>query len=362
MTPLHIAVSCGGTGGHTFPGLATARELQRRGHTVTLWLAGRGIEGASTRGWDGPIVTIPGQGLTGGFSLRTVAATWQLARGLAHAVRNLQAHRPHALLAMGSYASVAPVLAARLLRIPVVLHEANLIPGRAVLFLSRCARAIGIHFDGTRAYLHHPNLVVTGMPLREEMKAIPLSDHNPNRPFTVLIMGGSQGARQLNEVGAAAVIALHRAGLPLQAIHLAGPKDEARVRQAYAGSGIAVEVHGFLHAIQTAYAAADVAVSRAGASSCAELAVCGLPALLVPYPLAARDHQRANARAMAKAGAADWIDQSQLDVPWLSDYLRALAGDCARRDRMRLESGRLAVRDGAARLADLVERVRTSPP
>ena len=149
---MNIAVACGGTGGHIFPGLATARVLQARGHAVTLWLAGRDVEACSVADWPGATVHIRASGFPSGLSLRSVASVWRMAAAVATAWRRLRETQPDVLLCMGSYASVGPCLAARMLGIPVVLHEANAVPGRAISLLVRFASRVAVGFDEARPW------------------------------------------------------------------------------------------------------------------------------------------------------------------------------------------------------------------
>jgi UDP-N-acetylglucosamine--N-acetylmuramyl-(pentapeptide) pyrophosphoryl-undecaprenol N-acetylglucosamine transferase len=261
---------------------------------------------------------------------------------------------------MGGYAAVGPVLAARRHRVPVVLHESNAIPGRACSLLARFAAAVAVHFPVTQDYFRHPRIVVTGMPLRPQLKVEPTaSAAKPAAPtpFTVLVMGGSQGAHALNAVATAALIQASSRGLALRAIHLAGVRDEAAVRRAYAEAGVSAEVHAFLAEMWAAYDAATFAICRSGAATCAELAAFGLPALLIPYPHASRGHQKANAQALKAAGAADWMDQDGVNAMWLTEYVLALAANREKRARMRAAALQVAIRDAEDRLAELVESV-----
>ena len=355
---LTFCVSCGGTGGHMFPGLATARALQGRGHRVEVWTGGKRIEDATRRAWDGSVVTIPAEGLSAN-PLRLPRSLLVLARVYCRCVAELRRSRPHALLAMGSYSSIGPVLAARRLHIPVVLHEANVIPGQAIDRLSRFANVVAISFDETRKHLRHPRLELTGIPLRRELGATARAPAEPSE-FTVLVMGGSQGAQRLNQIVPESLARLRRDGLALRVIHLAGERDREAVEAAYAAAGVAHTVHGFLADMASAYRAASVAVCRSGAASCAELALFGLPAVLVPYPQAARDHQRANALALQSAGAALLLDQSELTPERLADLLRPLASDPSRRDTMARAARAHALPDADERLADLVIKITTS--
>jgi UDP-N-acetylglucosamine--N-acetylmuramyl-(pentapeptide) pyrophosphoryl-undecaprenol N-acetylglucosamine transferase len=353
---LAVAVACGGTGGHVFPGLATARELRARGHEVALWLAGRAVEERTLTEWDGRVVR------TGARPLR-LATLPALVRSFRAAWREMGACRPDVLLAMGSYASVAPVLAARARGVPVVLHEANAIPGRAVVWLSRLAAATAVSFDETAGLLPPgARPARTGLPVRREMFGqAPLEGFRGDAGFTVLVTGGSQGAHALNTVCATTFTTLARTdAIPgLRIIHQTGAGDEDAIRTVYAEAGADALVFAFLREMGRAYAAADLAICRAGAATCAELCLSGVPALLVPLPTAARDHQRANAARLAAAQAADIRLQHELTPAWLAGYIREMHRDLARRQRMRERLLGMAVPDAAARLADLV--VATAP-
>lgn len=356
MTTGRFSVSCGGTGGHVFPGLATARELQARGHTVTLWLAGKAIEAASRHAWNGPVVSIRSDGISASplhFPLSIIA----VARAYRASLRALRATAPQVVLAMGSYSSVGPVLAARRLRIPIVLHEANVIPGRTIDVLRRFARAVAISFPETRDHLVHPRLVTTGLPLRKELEEAAARPTPAPDGFTILVMGGSQGARRLNATVSETLCRLHRAGLPIRVLHLSGEHDRPAMEAAYAAAGVPHAVHGFLRDMPTAYRAASFAIARSGANSCMELALFGVPALLVPLPEAVRNHQLANARAMAAAGAADVVEQAGLSIDWLADYLRGCLAAPDRLARMRFAARRRAIVGADRSLADLVEEV-----
>ncbi len=356
---MKVAVACGGTGGHIFPGLATADELARRGHSVTLWLAGKGIESAAAAGWSGPVVTLPASGFETRITWRALLTAWGLWRAGAEGRRRMRRDPPDVLLAMGSYASAGPVLAALRLHIPVVLHEANVVPGRAIRFFARRAAAVGISFDGTAYYLKGARLTQTGMPIRralaEAVRDLPPRSAPPDAR-TVLVMGGSAGAQRLNEVAPPALIAAARAMPGLRVIHLAGRAGEPAVRAAYAAGGLDADVRAFTHEMAALYARADFAISRSGAASCAELSAFGIPALLIPYPHAVSDHQGANARAMERAGAADLVADGDLDAAWLTEYLVARLCDPEKLRRMNAASRARAQRDGAAALAELVER------
>lgn len=351
---MKIVVACGGSGGHTYPGFATARELQAQGHDVILWLAGQKIENTVTSVWSGPVQTIPAQGFSGSAPRKLIAGL-KMIFAICRCHRRLGAIRPDRVLAMGSYSSVGPVIAARLRGIPVILHESNAIPGRAVLFLSRWATAVAVNFDFCRTHLAHPRIVTTGMPLRAGFtQQAPPPVTNADSPLTVLAMGGSQGAHRLNESVREAIIALHQKGRRIFIIHLAGQRDAPELAAAYAQAGVPHEVHAFYQDMPALFARANLAISRAGAASCAELLACGLPAFLIPYPEAARDHQTANARALADAGAAEWAPQAQANPERLMQFIVKMADHPELQTALRRAALRLAIPDGAARLAELV--------
>ncbi len=356
-----LIVACGGTGGHVFPGVAMARELRRRGYAVELWLTGREVEQSAASGWNGPIETVPARGLPAGISFRAawsgtvlLAATgrclWRMSRG----------RRPAAVLAMGGYASVGPGLAAAALRIPLVLHEANAVPGRAIEALSRWSKSVALGFPDASDYFPGIHTVTTGFPLGEPDRS---ADNDfagvlpyPARDrFTILIAGGSQGAQKLNELVTEALCCLQARGLRFQVVHLAGARDEALVRSRYQQAGVPAAVFGFLRRMDCAYEAAHLAVCRAGAATCAELAAAGVPALLIPLPGAARDHQTANAIAVARDGAADLIAQDKLHPAWLADYLAEQTVSPETLAQMHEAALARAIPESVALTADVVE-------
>lgn len=351
-----IAVSCGGTGGHVFPGVATAQALRRRGHEVTMLMAGLAIESATRFEWDGR-VTGTGASELSLRPFRMLPSVINLLGVYRRCCREFARYRPATLLSMGSYSSIGPVLAARRLRIPIVLHEANVIPGKATSILSRFAAVIAVTFPETRPYLKNANTVVTGLPLRKNLERSATTTAEPHSRRTILIMGGSQGARRINQIMPNVIATLRSFGLQVDVIHLSGPRDRDMVSAAYAHAGIPAEVHGFQHDMASVYHRADFAISRAGANSCLELALFGVPALLIPYPFAARNHQLSNAIAMADGQAADVMEQKDVTPESLSEYLRKRLTDDVTLAAMRHAAHERAILGADERLADLVEEV-----
>ncbi|MBU0679063.1 MAG: undecaprenyldiphospho-muramoylpentapeptide beta-N-acetylglucosaminyltransferase [Verrucomicrobia bacterium] len=355
--PLRVAIACGGTGGHIFPGLATARVLRERGHSVTLWLAGRkDIEDTVLAHWDGPMLTVPSQGLPAGFSFKSISSVFKMWRAGMVCRRLMKREKPDVLLGMGSYSSVGPVSAALMLRIPFVLHEANVVPGKAVRLFARSATAIAASFEETRYYLKCGNLILTGMPMREELIAArgERSVRIGDRPFTIVVMGGSRGARSINRIVPQALAQLARGGHNLEVIHLSGVEDRQSVQSAYDESKVSADVRAFEHNMADVYNRADLMICRSGAATCAEVQYFQVPALLVPFPFAAGNHQMENARSLEKHGRADVVAEDDLSVDWLVEYLLRCLQHPERLEKMRQQSGNETDAHAAERLADLI--------
>jgi UDP-N-acetylglucosamine--N-acetylmuramyl-(pentapeptide) pyrophosphoryl-undecaprenol N-acetylglucosamine transferase len=351
---MKIVVACGGTGGHAFPGLAVAEELAKRGHEVTVWDSGRAVESSVMKSWKGPVFT------TGARQLAAKNA-FAIVRSILRCRKEMKRTKPDALLAMGSYSSLPPVLAARLCGAKVYLHEANTVPGKAVEFLSRFAEKVAISFKMTTQFLPNAQTVLTGLPVRANIVGGTRFPFIPPNAFVVFVTGGSQGAHAVNEMLTKALCQLKqeldeaKAERPLYVIHQTGAKDEAGVVAAYAAAGVPARVHAFEDEMANAFASADVVVARAGASTCFELAACGKPAFLIPLPTAMRDHQHYNAESFAASGAADEGIQSKLTPQAVAHYLRGKYEKPEALAAMAAKMRALATPDAAARVADLVE-------
>ncbi|MEI7902211.1 MAG: UDP-N-acetylglucosamine--N-acetylmuramyl-(pentapeptide) pyrophosphoryl-undecaprenol N-acetylglucosamine transferase [bacterium] len=347
-------VACGGTGGHVFPGLVVARELKQRGHTVEVWFSGRDIEKTALGSWGGPVF------LTGArpLKLRTVL---QVVCAFFRCLRALKRKRPDVLLAMGSYASLPPVLAARMRHVPIVLHEANAVPGKAVDFLSRFAALTATSFEETAQWFPERKVVCTGLPVRDDLARQPRFKEIPEGVFTVFVTGGSQGARHVNALTSQALCLLKQSGVnDFFVIHQCGIADEARVKAAYAAAGVQAKVCAFLAEMGSAYASADLVICRAGASTCFELCRLGSPALLIPLPTAVRNHQHWNAAALVRCGGADEAIQSELSARSLMRYILNKKANPILLMRMRQALKTCTVPDAAARVADEMEKVARS--
>jgi len=349
--PKTIVVACGGTGGHVFPGLAVANELKRRGHTVSVWLSGRAAESAAHSAWDGDIL------LTGARQL-SLQNTPRMIRAFFRCLAAIKRKRPDALLAMGSYSSLPPVLAAWLNRVPVVLHEANAVPGKAVYLLSRLAHTVATSFDDTADWLPRRNAVKTGLPVRETLLGQPPFDDIPEGAFTILITGGSQGAHRINQLAGQAVCLLKQDGIAdIFVIHQTGAADEAMVREMYAKANVPARVSAFITEMGRAYASAHLVIARAGASTCFELCLLGKPALLIPLPSAVRDHQHLNAAALVKLGGADEGIQRELTGRTIMRYMLNKKNNPDQLAQMSQALKTFSPENAAARVADVLESV-----
>ena len=313
-------VACGGTGGHTFPGLAVAKELRSRGHEVVVWVSGRSIESSVLAGWDGPTFSTRARPLHPKYFFSLLYSRFRCGR-------EMKRFKPHALLAMGSYASLPPVLAASARRVPVILHEANTVPGRAVSYLSRYASVVALTFSETADFFRGRETVVTGLPVRGEIAGQPRFDDMPSDTFCVFITGGSQGAHRVNELAVQALILLKREvekqapGRTFQVIHQTGVADEADVKARYAAAGIPARVQAFEREMGRAFATADLVICRCGAVTLAELSALSEPSILIPSPNVADDHQKKNALLFENEKAATLLEERELSAATLEDAI-----------------------------------------
>jgi len=333
-----MAIACGGTGGHLFPGLAVATQLVQRGCEVTLLVSPKDIDQkAVKKRADMQIVTLPAVGLQRG---NRIAFLRGFCQSYAAAKRLFKAQPPHTALAMGGFTSAPPILAARSFGARTYLHESNTIPGRANRWLSRVVDQAFIGFPSAAARLYARKVTVTGTPIRSQIRPRDVAVSrtalglDPDRPV-VVVMGGSQGASGINELVVAALPMLAEASPALQWFHLTGSADLERVQRAYANLRLQAKVHPFFTDMELVLDAATAAISRAGASSLAEFAALRLPAILIPFPFATDDHQTSNARAFAATGAALLLEQATATPQSLARMILDLVADAIVRSEMR---------------------------
>jgi UDP-N-acetylglucosamine--N-acetylmuramyl-(pentapeptide) pyrophosphoryl-undecaprenol N-acetylglucosamine transferase len=352
---LHIVFAGGGTGGHLFPALAVADELRRRhpGASITFVGGTRGLETRLVPAAGFPLRTLPLAGLKGGTVLARVVAGCLAALAVVRCCGWFLSNRPNLVVGAGGYASGPAVLSAWLLRVPTMLMEQNHFPGATNRWLAPHADAVCVPSDAAKARLGGVGLV-TGNPVRPEFAAI---GPPPNgERLALLVFGGSRGARSINHALVAALPRLAAMAPPPRIVHQTGTTEHEAIARAYAGfPALDADVRPFLDDMPAQLAAADLVVCRAGATTLAELAAGGRPAILVPYPHAADDHQRANADAVRAAGAATVIDDREFDGTRCAAEIATLALDLPRRVRMAEASRTLAHPAAAQAIADVAD-------
>jgi UDP-N-acetylglucosamine--N-acetylmuramyl-(pentapeptide) pyrophosphoryl-undecaprenol N-acetylglucosamine transferase len=330
-----VAIACGGTGGHLFPGLAVAGQLQQRGCDVALLISPKDVDQQGVKSAQGmEIFTLPAVGLQ---NRNYFSFAGSFVKSLFAARRIFRRRKPQAVLAMGGFTSAPPIFVAKDLGANTFLHESNTIPGRANRFLSRFVDEAFVGFPEAAARLRARKVTPTGTPVRPQFQirdaaecraALGLAAERP----TILVVGGSQGASGLNAMVLSALPRL--ANKNWQWLHLTGANDFENVKSAYAKLGINAVVKPFLAEMDLALGAATAAVSRAGASSLAEIAAMRLPALLVPFPAAADNHQFFNARIYAMSGAARLLEQKESTPEKVAAILVGLVSDDSARAKM----------------------------
>lgn len=351
---LNVIIACGGTGGHLFPGIAVAQELQERGHKVLLLISEKKVDAqASAKYSELRFETVRAIAKPPTLSLRMIPFVWRLIKTIMNCGKIITREKADVVLGMGGFTSFPPVLAGAKKGLRTYVHDSNAIPGRANLLTSKkCTKVL---LGLKEAVSHFPNIetAITGTPVRDELENLPSREEackvfglDPAKK-TLLVMGGSQGAAKLNEI-----VAEGTKDSDWQVIHLAGQGDFDRLT-AQIGDRAGYKVLAFCDQMAAAYAASDFCVARSGASSLTELSRASLPALLVPFPFSADDHQTANAVVYEKADAAVFKQQHELSVQDISEMLTALNDDLIFKMSQAMDS--LAVPDAATQIAKVIE-------
>ena len=363
-SPLHVLIACGGTGGHLFPGIAVGEVLKARGHEVTLLISEKKIDSLAASGHAGmrfekmPFLAKPPT-----FSPRMIPFGMSMVSGIRACKKLIKDRGIQVVLGMGGFTSTAPVIAGRWSKCRTLVHDSNAIPGRANRLTSRFCDAVLLGFEDAASFFPKKETRVVGTPVRSELRAAAKkSNEDPYKHFglspdrkTLLIMGGSQGARGVNNAVAHSLNQLDALGL--QVLHITGPTDYKDIRDHYQGKLIAVRSHvaAFCHRMELAYKVADVALARSGASTLAELACFGVPSLLVPYPSAADDHQTKNAEIFDKAGAGILVKETDLSPEKLASTVGLILKDDKKRANMKAAARKLAHDDAAEQIAKIIE-------
>jgi UDP-N-acetylglucosamine--N-acetylmuramyl-(pentapeptide) pyrophosphoryl-undecaprenol N-acetylglucosamine transferase len=348
-----VMVMAGGTGGHVFPALAIAGEL--RAAREIVWLGTeKGIEARLVPAAGYPVEWIEVEGLRGKGVGRWLGAPLRLLRAVAQARGALRRRRPGVVLGLGGFASGPGGLAAWLAGTPLVIHEQNAVAGLTNRWLSRFASRIAEGFPGS--FPAGRGAIYVGNPVRPEIASLP----PPRQRFEarsgtlrLFVFGGSQGAASINRLVPAAVALLPESRRP-QVLHQTGVRDRESTEAAYRAAGVQADVRAFIDDMASAYAEADLVVSRAGALTVAELAAAGVGAILIPFPAAVDDHQTRNAEWLGRVSAAQVVSETGLTAPELANRLATLLGNGRSRLLAMAEAARAQAKpDAARRMAEL---------
>lgn len=340
----------GGTGGHVIPALAIARELKNRYQAELLFIGtSRGIENklVPAAGFELKLIEVGAlKNVTLATRLKTLVA---LPRAISAAKKMLRDFQPDVVIGVGGYASGPAMVAAQRLGIPTLAFEPNLVPGLANKVVARRADGAAVHFAETAKYF--ANAKVTGVPVRPEFFSI--SPRAADAAPSLLVFGGSQGAAAINSAVIGALPQIRSAFPNIKIVHQTGERELPPTQAGYEQAGVAADVSAFITDMPRAFANADLIVCRSGASTVAEITAAGKPAIFIPFPRAADDHQTRNARALEKAGAALLVPQAQLSSELLARNITSLLQDRARLAQMSAAAKRLAHPDAGREIAEM---------
>ena len=358
---MKIAIACGGTGGHLFPGLAVAEELRQRGHDTLLLVSPKQIDAIALEGAkDQQSHALPGIGWPGAFSPRVFKFAMSLLTSWRECGQVYRDFQPTAVVGMGGFTSAIPLLLGRRLQLPTLIHESNAIPGRVTKLIAPWVNKTLLGFEGCANYLRKAHCVVTGTPVRRGLARIDRAvaaekfGLNPALPI-VFIMGGSQGAHGINQLVMKALPLWHDQRDTVQFIHLTGQADANIAEINFRRQRLTAVVRAFSTEMEHFYSLADVVICRSGAASLTELSHYALPSVLIPYPAAADDHQSFNARIFEQAGAARLLVESKTTPEMLNQAVTELLTNAPMRYRMAEAARGLASDNAAKRVAEEIE-------
>ena len=351
-----VIIACGGTGGHLFPGIAVAEELEKRGHDVLLLISEKKVDAqASKKYGDLKFKSIPAIAKPATLSPKMLPFLFRLWKVVKQCRGILKQEQADVVLGMGGFTSLPPVLAGKKLGLATFVHDSNALPGKANRLTARWCQKVLLGFTEAKKYFPNSTTEITGTPVRKELEQLPNQAEarakyglSPDKK-TVLVMGGSQGAKHLNTM----VIDAAKAIPDVQFLHITGAGDHERSKE------LSSDLDGyhtllFCDDMASAYAACDMAVCRSGASSMTELSYIGMPSVLVPYPYAADDHQTFNAKVFEDAGAAILRQESDMDAGSLVADITRLCGDDSAWQGMKDAADGLAVKNASAQICDVI--------
>ncbi|MGJ8672331.1 undecaprenyldiphospho-muramoylpentapeptide beta-N-acetylglucosaminyltransferase [Rubritalea sp.] len=353
-----VVIACGGTGGHLFPGVAVAQEMKRRGHDVRLLISEKKVDAeASAKYGDLAFDTVPAVAKPATLSPKMIPFLWKLWKTTNKCKALLRGFEADAVIGMGGFTSLPPVIAGKKMGALTFVHDSNAVPGRANRLTAKWCDKVLLGMEQARAYFPHSVVEITGTPVREEIHSLPSRDEASKKLGldpdlkTVLVMGGSQGAKQLNSL----VVEASKAMPAVQFIHITGNFDYDRVMTELGDDSPSHHLIKFCDDMASVYAMTDLAIIRSGASSLSEISYLGLASILVPYPYAADDHQTKNAEVFEQAEAAVLRQEVDLDAGVLVADVTSILGETEKLVNMSAASASLGVKDAATRVCAMVE-------
>jgi UDP-N-acetylglucosamine--N-acetylmuramyl-(pentapeptide) pyrophosphoryl-undecaprenol N-acetylglucosamine transferase len=359
---MRVLIAAGGTGGHIYPGIAVAKEILRRDKESQVRFVGtaRGLENKLVPQAGFELSIIDSAGLKNVGAIARLRGLLVLPKSLTGARNAIRAFRPDIVIGAGGYVSGPVVLTAALLRLPTLVMESNALPGWTNRVLARFVDKAAVSFEAALPFFRG-KAVVTGNPVRAEFFEIPNRGRQPAE-FSILVFGGSQGAHAINEAMVAALPLLESLKKELRVTHQTGEADFVRVSSAYADVGWdeRASVRKYVDNMVAAFSDVDLVICRAGATTTAELIAAGKASVMIPFPLAADDHQRKNAEALATAGAGRMILQQELSGKRLAEEIITLAREPERITAMEEAAHKLSRGNAAAAVVDLIEKLVSS--
>ena len=347
-------IAGGGTGGHLFPGLAIARELCKRdeGARILFVTGRRKMESDILSRTNFLQSSIDVEGLKGRGWVKGLKTLGKLPLSFFQSFSIVKGFSPSLVIGVGGYSSGPVCMVAKLMGIPSAIHEQNSYPGLTNRLLCRVVDRVFISFEESRVHFSGGTILLTGNPIREEFLSGDKAERNGNKTFTILILGGSQGAKVINRTVVATLSILKEKGRDLCVVHQTGESDYSEVLKTYERAGVKGEVLPFIEDMSRTYHRADLVISRAGATTVSELAALGKPSILIPYPHAANHHQVTNAQMLVRAGGAEMILQETLNGESLARSLMRYMDDRAVLDEMAMRAHKVGRGDAAGLIVD----------
>lgn len=351
---MRVVIAGGGTGGHLFPGIAIAEEFLARDKQTEVLFVGtkRGIENKLLSRIGYTLKTIDIEGVKGRGMKALVKGSYRIPQSMRQSLRILNEFRPQIVIGVGGYASGPAVLTAYLMRIPTAIAEQNVVPGITNRILGKFVDKVFVTYAETSRWFSRSRVILSGNPVRAALAGVRSVQKTEKNFRQLLIFGGSQGSMAINRSVVEMLPQLKKMKTEIHILHQTGADDLEAVREAYGRYGINAEVSPFIVDMTGAYEQADLIICRAGATSLAEITAAGKVPILIPFPFAADDHQTKNARALADAGAAIMVSESELSGKKLFAAVEELLGNKKKLRQMEEKSAQLGNVNAAARIVD----------